>query len=99
MRYLRIVIIIINIISNKLNLSHSVAVTLWKFLCSVHLQKTLFFESNHGQSEGDSMHSEIEQNLARTEEVCHPCQLSNIIEDKPLRVGHVKTSDIVDWKS
>ena len=58
-----------------------------------------YFESNHGQSEGDSMHSEIEQNLARTEEVFHPCQLSNIIEDKPLCVGHVKTSDIVDWKS
>ncbi len=63
-----------------------------------------YFESNHGQSEGDSMHSVIEQNLARTEEVFHPCQLSNIIEDArhkpcPYVVRHVKTSDIIDWKS
>ena len=63
-----------------------------------------FFEKSHGQSEGDSMHSTIEKSISRKEEILHPCQLSELIQDarqvpRPYVVRHVKTTDILDWKT
>ena len=71
---------------------------------SVQVVTFYYFETNHGQSEGDSMHSTIEKCLARSEEVFHPCQLSSIIKEArkdpcPYTVRHVQTNDILDWKT
>ncbi|XP_072181409.1 uncharacterized protein [Diadema setosum] len=63
-----------------------------------------FFESNHGQNEGDSIHATIEKCLSRKEEVFHPSQLHSAIaearqEPEPYRVRHVRTNDKLDWRS
>ena len=63
-----------------------------------------YFEAGHGQSEGDSIHSVIENSLSRKVEVVHPCQLSSLIAEAredpcPYTVKHVKTSNILDWKA
>ncbi|PIK58358.1 hypothetical protein BSL78_04746 [Apostichopus japonicus] len=60
-----------------------------------------FFETNHGQNEGDCMHSVIERSVKRTSEIMLPSQLATVIRmasKRPYRVTEVQTSDITDWK-
>ena len=61
-----------------------------------------FYETSHGQSEGDSMHSTVERMLKRSGEVFLPSQLATIIRlsrHKPYVVNAVQTEDIKDWKA
>ena len=64
-----------------------------------------YFETNHGQSECDSIHSVIEQKVSRLPEILHPSHLAGTIKDarNQSEVGEytvkcVCTSDILDWK-
>ena len=67
-------------------------------------QVTLFyFETSHGQSEGDSVHSTIERNLTSAGDVFLPSQLSILIQTArkhptKYHVTEVQTTDICDWK-
>ena len=63
-----------------------------------------YFETCHGQSECDSIHSHIEQKLAKTHEILHPAHLASLIRESrtkptPYRVKCVKTADILAWKT
>ena len=63
-----------------------------------------YFPTNHGQSEGDSMHSVVERVLKRVREVMVPAQLTSIcklarINPHPYHVVEVQSRDIDDWKS
>ena len=63
-----------------------------------------YFETNHGQSEGDSMHSTIERAIRRVSDIFVPSQLASICKmartkPKPYRVFTIQSSDIQDWKS
>ncbi len=62
-----------------------------------------FFETNHGQSEGDSMHSTIERAMNQVSEIMVPSQLAPILrmarkEPGPYNVVPIQASDISDWK-
>ena len=62
-----------------------------------------YFETSHGQSEGDSIHSTVERSLAKTGDVFLPSQLAILIETArkhPARykVKEVQSKDIRDWK-
>ncbi|GFS01565.1 DNA repair protein rhp54 [Elysia marginata] len=65
-----------------------------------------YFETNHGQSEGDSMHLVIERKVSKQPELYHPSQLATLIQSarasgkQPYRVHVVQmnTHDILDWK-
>ena len=63
-----------------------------------------FFETNHGQSEGDSIHSTIERQMKQVGEPFIPSQLATLIKmarkvPRPYVVRNVQSSDILDWKS
>ena len=61
-----------------------------------------FFETNHGQAEGDSMHSTIERTLSRCNELFLPSELSVILKlarKTPYNVKDVTPNDILDWKA
>ncbi len=63
-----------------------------------------FFETNHGQSEGDAMHSTIERQMRQIGEMFVPSQLVTLIKmarknPRPYRVTSVESSDILDWKT
>ena len=63
-----------------------------------------FFETAHGQNEGDSMHSTIEKSLSQKEELSHPSQLHSVITEArqnpgPYKIRHVQTQQILGWKS
>ncbi|KAK6169370.1 hypothetical protein SNE40_020438 [Patella caerulea] len=60
-----------------------------------------YFETNHGQSEGDSIHSVVERALKRVKEIVTPSQLSGVIRlasKKPYHVVDVDTNSIQDFK-
>lgn len=60
-----------------------------------------FFETNHGQNEGDSIHSTIERALRHAGDVFVPSQLVSIARlarKKPYSVQEVLPADILDWK-
>ncbi|XP_072168628.1 uncharacterized protein, partial [Diadema setosum] len=62
-----------------------------------------FFETCHGQSECDSIHSHVEQHVNRSVEVMHPAHLASLIKHSrsnpaPYVVKCVETKDILDWK-
>lgn len=63
---------------------------------------TLFFyATNHGQCEGDSVHSVIERVFKRSPEIMVPSQLVTLIRmarKTPYQVFQLSTSDILDWK-
>ncbi|KAK6188621.1 hypothetical protein SNE40_004762 [Patella caerulea] len=61
-----------------------------------------FFETSHGQNEGDAVHSTIERALKRAGEILLPSQLSTLIRmarRDPYSVTEVCTQDIQDWKA
>ena len=61
-----------------------------------------YFETNHGQSEGDSVHSVVERSLKRTQELFVPSQLSTLIRlasSNPYNVIDVATHEIMDYKT
>ena len=62
-----------------------------------------YFETNHGQSEGDAVHSTIERCLKGTCDIFLPCQLATLIQaarkfPEHYRVTEVQSSDVRDWK-
>lgn len=63
-----------------------------------------YFETNHGQSEGDCMHSVIERKVKRQPEIMVPSQLATIVQmarasgKKQYKVYQINTADILDWK-
>ena len=63
-----------------------------------------YFETSHGQSEGESIHSTIERALKNTGDLFLPCQLAMLIlgarkNPKRYHVTEVQTMDIRDWKA
>ena len=71
---------------------------------SVQSVTVRYFPTNHGQSEGDAMHSVIERNVRRLKEVMVPAQLTTIckmarLHPRPYHVIEVQSKDIDDWKS
>ena len=61
-----------------------------------------YFETSHGQCEGDSMHSTVERAVKRAGDIMVPSQLAMVIRmarSKPYIVKEVMTSDIMDWKT
>ncbi|XP_033117967.1 uncharacterized protein LOC117117687 [Anneissia japonica] len=63
-----------------------------------------FFETNHVQSEGDSIHSTIERAINQVSEIALPFQVVSIISmarkrPKPYTVIPTKSADIKDWKT
>ncbi|CAH1997201.1 unnamed protein product [Acanthoscelides obtectus] len=62
-----------------------------------------FFETNHGQSEGDSAHSAISRAISKAGNVFLPSQLYPIISlarrNSPYKVVPMKFSDFKDYKS
>lgn len=63
-----------------------------------------FFETSHGQSEGDSMHSTIERVINQLDEISVPSQLVSEFkmarkDPKPYTVVSVQSADNIDWKS
>ena len=63
-----------------------------------------YFETNHGQNEGDAVHSAVERALDRQSEVVVPSQLFTVIRSarinpRPYNVINLVTEDIVDWKA
>ena len=61
-----------------------------------------FFETSHGQCEGDSMHSTIERAVRRVGDVFVPTQMATIIRmarREPYVVHEVQTASILDWKT
>ena len=63
-----------------------------------------FFETNHGQSEGDAMHSTIERAMRKVGEMFVPSQLVTLIKmsrstPRPYNVRAIQSSDINDWKT
>ncbi|GFS14818.1 hypothetical protein ElyMa_003171900 [Elysia marginata] len=63
-----------------------------------------YFKTNHGQSEGDSMHSVIKGKVSKQPELYHPSQLATLIQSakasgkQPYRVVQMNTHDILDWE-
>lgn len=62
-----------------------------------------YIATNHGQSEGDVMHSVIEKRLRQHKEIFHPVQLTTVCkkmarEKAPFTVTTVTSSDVLDWK-
>ena len=61
----------------------------------------IYFETSHGQSEGDSVHSVVERALGRAGDIFVPSQLSTLVRlacARPYRVHDVRTEDIFDYK-
>lgn len=63
-----------------------------------------FFETGHGQSEGDSMHSVIEKAYKQAGDIGVPAQLVHIFQlarknPSPYKVIQVQSKDITDWKT
>ena len=61
-----------------------------------------FYETGHGQYEGDSVHSTIERSLKRAGNLYVPSQLETVIRlarKNPYNVIVVQKSDVRDWKS
>ena len=63
-----------------------------------------FFETCHGQSEGDSMHSVIEKAFKHAGDIDVPTQLVPICQlarqnPSPYKVIQVQSKDITDWKT
>ena len=79
---------------------------------SVQTVTLYFFETYHGQSEGDSMHSVIERAMRRAGNLYLPSQLAAVCRTArkrrnskdphrvitPYEVEEVSTEDILDWK-
>ena len=62
----------------------------------------LYFETGHGQCEGDAVHSVIERSMKNVGEIYVPAQLSTLVRlsaSSPYIVHDVVTSDIKDYKS
>ena len=60
-----------------------------------------YFETAHGQSEGDSAHSTIERALRKVGDLYVPSQLATVISlarNDPYKVLQVQKEDILDWK-
>ena len=60
-----------------------------------------YFETNHGQSEGDSVHSVVERAMTRAGEMFVPSQLSTLVSlacSRRYRVVDVCSEDILDYK-
>lgn len=63
-----------------------------------------YFETNHGQSEGDSVHSTIEYAIKNSGDLFMPSQLVSIIRlsrhrPRPYIVEHLDHEDFLDFKS
>lgn len=61
-----------------------------------------YFETNHGQSEGDAMHSTVERMLKRCGDLFVPAQLSTVISlsrKVPYNVRDITTKEVRDWKT
>ncbi|GFN91674.1 hypothetical protein PoB_001818000 [Plakobranchus ocellatus] len=63
-----------------------------------------YFETNHGQNEGDCMHSVIERKVSKQPEIMVPSQLATLIQTaratgkKQYTVYEINTVDVIDWK-
>ncbi|PIK42342.1 hypothetical protein BSL78_20825 [Apostichopus japonicus] len=60
-----------------------------------------FFETGHGQNEGDNMHSVVERAVKRVGDIILPTQLATVIRmasRNPYHVKELQTSDVSDWK-
>ena len=61
-----------------------------------------FFETNHGQSEGDSMHSAIQRAISKRNEILVPSQVALLLhmarKSKPYFVTELNTKDVKNWK-
>ena len=60
-----------------------------------------YFETNHGQNEGDSMHSVIECAMRKAGTIMLPSHLSMVIRlarKVPYIVHEITTSSVLDWK-
>ncbi|GFO42350.1 DNA repair protein rhp54 [Plakobranchus ocellatus] len=63
-----------------------------------------YFETNHGQNEGDCMHSVIEGKVSKQPEIMVPSQLATLIQTaratgkKQYTVYEINTVDVIDWK-
>lgn len=80
---------------------------------SIHTVTVYFFETNHGQSEGDSMHSVIERKLRKMGDIFLPAQLAVLMQlarksksssspskrNNPYKVKEISTEDVLDWKA
>ena len=71
---------------------------------SIELITLRFFATNHGQSEGDSVHSVIQRKMNYVKEIMVPAHLASIIRmarinPRPYEVIESTTEDILDWKS
>lgn len=63
-----------------------------------------YFETSHGQSEGDSVHSTIEYAIKNSGDLFMPSQLVSVIrlsrhQPQPYIVNHMDTKDFWDFKS
>ena len=61
-----------------------------------------YFETTHGQNEGDAVHGAVERALDRQSEVVVPSQLSTVFRSvrinlRPYDVRKLVIEDIVDW--
>lgn len=71
---------------------------------SVNAVTLNFFETNHGQNEGDAMHSVIERKVRKMGDVFLPSQLSTMMtvarkKGEPYKVKEVSSTDVLDWKA
>ena len=77
---------------------------------NVEVVSIYFFETNHGQCEGDAMHSVIERKLRKAEKIFLPSQLGTLLRTtrkhakgskarRPYNVYEVSPNDILDWKA
>ncbi|GFO06972.1 hypothetical protein PoB_003347700 [Plakobranchus ocellatus] len=63
-----------------------------------------YFETNHGQNEGDCMHSVIERKVSKQPESMVPSQLATLIQTAratgktQYTVYEINTVDVIDWK-
>lgn len=75
-------------------------VTNAKYLTSISLN---FFETNHGQNEGDSAHSSISTALSKAGDIFIPAQLPPILKlarrSMPYKVIKMENADFYDYKS
>nr|CAH7761219.1 unnamed protein product [Callosobruchus chinensis] len=62
-----------------------------------------YFETNHGQSEGDSAHSAISSAISRAGDLFIPSQLQPVIKlarrKQPYKVISMKYNDFIDFKT
>ena len=71
---------------------------------SVKVVTLHYFVTNHGQSEGDAVHSVIQRRMDHVSEIMIPGQLASIIrmariQPRPYLVREITSEDVMDWKA